>query len=277
MHKLYVTVGMIASGKSTFCKRKAGEGAVIVNDDALVTALHGGEYGLYRSQYKPLYKAVELDVITQALGMGLDVVVDRPCFKPETRRRYAAIATSVDVPAACVIFHKDKAEVHAKRRVASDPRGHDFEYWLRVAKEHEGDYVAPDPEAEGFDETVLIPRIEDDRYAVARRTTASGLADWVSGQGSAWWSVDGERAMTGACNFPCPSDEMATALGRFGEKPVEILRAAGDPAVAGDLGELADTANNHGNRCFLLRWGGEAELWMINEDRLAAAEWNAPA
>ena len=52
---LELLVGPIASGKSTYSNKAAKEGAIIVNDDAIVTALHGGDHTLYDKALKPRF------------------------------------------------------------------------------------------------------------------------------------------------------------------------------------------------------------------------------
>jgi hypothetical protein len=40
---MQILVGPIASGKSTFARKRATEGALIINDDALAAILHAGD------------------------------------------------------------------------------------------------------------------------------------------------------------------------------------------------------------------------------------------
>ncbi len=145
-----VLVGMIASGKSTYARKRAKEGAVIVNDDAIVQAVHGGDYTLYDKANKPLYKSVENHVVTTAVAMGKDVVIDRGVdVRRSSRRRWVALADALDVSCVAVAFQKAAPIAHASRRFHSDNRGHNLAYWLAVAKSHNADYSEPTI-AEGF-------------------------------------------------------------------------------------------------------------------------------
>jgi predicted kinase len=141
--ELEILVGMIASGKSTYCKMRAREGAVIINDDSITMALHANQYGLYNKKYKMLYKAIEMDIITQALGMGIDIVVDRPNLSKETRARYISLARALEVQAVGVVFEMFKPEVHAKRRTIADARGNDYKTWLEIANFHLSKFQEP--------------------------------------------------------------------------------------------------------------------------------------
>jgi len=152
MASITLLVGQIASGKSTLCKKLASSGSIILNDDNTVTALHGGDYKLYDKKLKPLYKAMETTVITMAWALGKDVVIDRTCLDPITRQRYISLAKSMDITdIRATVFPLCSPIVHAQRRMASDSRGYDLEYWTKVAKFLEAKAVQPGLD-EGFTE-----------------------------------------------------------------------------------------------------------------------------
>lgn len=148
---LEILVGPIASGKSTFCKRKAKGGAIIVNDDSIVTALHGGDYTLYSKKLKPVYKSVENAAIQAGLMMGRLVVVDRPNHSAAMRRRYIALGKSFDAKVTVVLFKREPPEVHAKRRFYNDHRDLPLQHWEEACRIHESLYEPPDKDREGFD------------------------------------------------------------------------------------------------------------------------------
>lgn len=148
-------VGMIASGKSSFVKTLAERGNIIINDDSLVMGCHGGNYTLYRKDYKSIYKAAELSIMTSALANKIDVVVDRPNMKVATRRRYIGIAQMFDQPIVVVTFPRHEPLVHAERRFNSDSRGLSLEYWIRVAESHANEWQEP-KFSEGFDNIVDV-------------------------------------------------------------------------------------------------------------------------
>jgi predicted kinase len=151
--RLQLLVGPIASGKSTFCREAAQDGKIILNDDSIVNALHGGDYSLYSKELKPLYKSVENQIVQTSLTLGKVVVVDRPNHSRQMRRRYIGLAKSLDCLVDLVMFKRELPEVHAKRRFESDSRGHTFEYWLKAAQCHQNLYEEPH-ESEGFDSII---------------------------------------------------------------------------------------------------------------------------
>lgn len=156
MPKVEVLVGMIASGKSTFAKRRAAEGAIIVNDDAIVTALHGGDYGAYQNDLTPLYKHVEEAAFAIAVTLGRDVVIDRGVnVSANARRRWVGLAHAYNAHAVAVVFPRFSPKEHASRRFNSDGRGHSEKYWIEVAKARASRYDAP-TEQEGFAAVVNV-------------------------------------------------------------------------------------------------------------------------
>ncbi len=150
--RVYILIGDIASGKSTWCRTFAREqGVIIVNDDAIVTSLHGGQYDLYSEELKPLYKATELSILQSAITLAWDVAIDRSNYSKSMRRKYIGIAKSFGATVVAIIFPKEEPVVHAQRRIAHDPRGRDLEYWIKAVEAHRSQWE-PASMDEGFDE-----------------------------------------------------------------------------------------------------------------------------
>ena len=144
MSKIFCLVGMIASGKSSYCKNAAKAGQIIVNDDAIVNMIHADDYTLYDKNLKLLYKSIENHIIATALSMGKSVVVDRGLNVSENgRKRWVALAQSFDVFCEAIVFKNEGVEAHANRRANSDARGHDYNYWMMVASHHQTVYKHP--------------------------------------------------------------------------------------------------------------------------------------
>ena len=146
-------IGPIASGKSTYSKKRAKEGYIIINDDDIVNAMHANYYLLYDEALKPLYKGLENMALNIALSLGKSVVIDRPNYSKAMRRRYIAIASSLDVPVIGVKFKDDGVQEHASRRMKSDSRGGKQEYWEMVYNKHKSLYEEPSL-SEGFDDII---------------------------------------------------------------------------------------------------------------------------
>lgn len=156
MQSVEILIGTIASGKSTYCHQKALKRFIIINDDAIVNALHCNYYDLYEEKLKPLYKSIENQIFTSSISAGKSVVVDRGLnLTPKSRRRFIGLANSLDVEVNAIVFEFCDPEVHAKRRMESDSRGFDYDYWLDVAKFQCDKYLAPTL-SEGFSEIQYV-------------------------------------------------------------------------------------------------------------------------
>jgi predicted kinase len=149
--KMQVLVGMIASGKSSYARNAARCGALVVNDDAIVNLVHGGEYTLYDQNLKVLYKSIESHIVNMASALNRKVLVDRGLnVSVKARQRWVSLARSLDMSCVAMVFENEGPEVHAKRRTDHDARGLAYEYWLKVASLHHAAWEVPTQE-EGFD------------------------------------------------------------------------------------------------------------------------------
>ena len=148
--KIEILVGNIASGKSTYAKSRAEDGAIIINDDAIVSALHGGYYKLYSKKNKKIYKTIELNIMTICICHNIDCIIDRGLnITRASRKRFVSISNSFEVPCDAIIFDFNEPEIHAKRRYDSGNRGFSLDYWTRVATRMNNEYEKPNLE-EGF-------------------------------------------------------------------------------------------------------------------------------
>lgn len=143
-------VGTIASGKSTYSSQMAKAGWIIINDDAIVMALHGGNY-TYKENLKVLYKSIETHIFHLAVAMGKDVIIDKGLnLTKNSRARWISLAKSLDIPIKAIIFPFTCPEDHAQRRTKIDSRGLSYEKWLKIAQIHFAQYEPPTID-EGFE------------------------------------------------------------------------------------------------------------------------------
>lgn len=151
--KLEILVGMIASGKSTYARKRAEEGAVIIDTDAITLAVHGGVYQLFDGSLKPLYDRVKRAMFFEAAMAGRDVVVDSTGLTKERRRKWKSWGKVYGYQVDAVTFPVESPVIHADRRTEADSRGHDFHTWLRVTEQHYATFedVSHD---EGFDNII---------------------------------------------------------------------------------------------------------------------------
>lgn len=138
-----ILVGNIASGKSTYAAKRAKEGALIINDDSIVTSVHG-DYKLYSKKAKCVYKNVEMAIFNSAAHLGLDIIIDKTNMTRATRLRWETLGKAYEIPVKLVVFKMEDPEVHAARRFKSDARGYSYEEWLKVAERMNAQYEPHD-------------------------------------------------------------------------------------------------------------------------------------
>jgi predicted kinase len=148
-------VGFIGSGKSTYSLKRASEGALIVNDDSIVNAIHAGMNTFYQVEMKHLYKEIEMLILQEGLKETKDIVIDCPNLDKKRRSRYINLAKNFNTYITAIVFPMISPEEHAKRRFNSDSRGYDLEYWTKVAREHFKSYE-PVSIDEGFNEIIYL-------------------------------------------------------------------------------------------------------------------------
>lgn len=157
--RMILLVGQIASGKTTLAREYAKMGAAIVSEDAIVEAVHAGDYSAYRERHKPIYKAVENTIVLTALALGRLVVIDRTNLSKASRARFIALARSLDCDVDAIVFPLGAAALHAQRRADSDSRGLTFTTWLRVAERKEKEIEWPTAE-EGLVHIIHRPSLD---------------------------------------------------------------------------------------------------------------------
>jgi hypothetical protein len=173
MPMIELLVGPIASGKSTYARKRAREGALIVEHDRMCAMLHCDPGGKgYEDGLRECYRRMEESIAWATLAAGRDVVIDRTHLTAESRRRWIEWASYYDAlntfedqgpvtPVVAVVFPDEGPHVHACRRHQADARGRTFDEWLMVARHHaEQARAEPIDISEGFAEIRYIKRME---------------------------------------------------------------------------------------------------------------------
>lgn len=134
MNKLYLSIGIFGSGKSTWA-REQDPNIKIVGGDNIRYMLNAGEY-IYYKQLEPTIISILLDMTETLLCQGHDVILDE-CYCGLTMRwrenvalRFHAMAdlTAVVFPVKCMV-------PHVLDKVKKGLRGKTPEYWTRVYQE----------------------------------------------------------------------------------------------------------------------------------------------
>ena len=176
-----VLFGPIASGKSTYASARAKDGAIVVNDDSIIMALHGGNYEMYDKDLKLSYKSVRSAIIHSAVQTGRDVVVDSTGLKQSTRDFIRLTAQTLDVKCALVIFREGKflGEEDGIRRWRADSRGLSMQEWREIGAHHKNVHdPVTDKEIEQFDTVDYIEWDKTNRgVALIIDTYQAAIAD----------------------------------------------------------------------------------------------------
>lgn len=145
MPRVELLVGMIGSGKTTYARQRAKEGAMIVSHDELTEMLHG-EY-TYLPDFRETYKAMMRSLAFYSLEAGRDVIIDRTHLTRESRVHWTGYVHQINrtvrpfqgvgkVEVVAVVFPVGTPELHARRRFDHDARGRPYQDWLKVAQGH---------------------------------------------------------------------------------------------------------------------------------------------
>lgn len=160
-------VGMIGSGKTTYARKRAKEGALVVSHDDLTAMLHA-EYR-YEEGLRNCYRRMEEELVHIAAWDGRDVVVDRTHLTRESRERWVKFsrrrrddlfrspAWDEAFKVVAVVFPLRTPFDHASARFNADPRGRTLGEWIGVAQHHAAQAAAePIGDDEGFDRIIRI-------------------------------------------------------------------------------------------------------------------------
>lgn len=156
--RIEVLVGMIGSGKSSYARWRADQGALVICHDDLTQMLHG-RYR-YEPELRACYRAMQIQLAQNGIVAGRDVIIDRNHLTRESRAFWIDVARrSENTPIVAVPFPIGSAEDHARRRFYADARGRSYEEWLKVALHHEAQAAAePLLATEGFD--AILPVVQ---------------------------------------------------------------------------------------------------------------------
>lgn len=129
-----ILIGMIGSGKTTYAKTRARQGALVLSHDDITQALHC-EYR-YEQSLKHVYLNMLTDMAKHAVRANRDLIIDRTNLTREARSHWLDFAWHEKIPAIAVVFPIREPAIHATRRFQSDSRGRSYEDWLKVAEHH---------------------------------------------------------------------------------------------------------------------------------------------
>lgn len=158
--RLYMIIGIVGSGKSTWAKMKAAEKekAIIVNRDSIRSMIKG-EY-IYSKELEALVKDISNAALHKAIINGYDVIIDETNITREKREQWIKAAN-------CMKLHNQELNIvyvwctEMERNIVyrmNDLRGISKEKWEEVIQGMKEKFEAPDPE-EGYNELIKFKNL----------------------------------------------------------------------------------------------------------------------
>lgn len=133
MSKLYLPIGLIGTGKSTWAKAfvKTHPNTKIVAGDDIRYMLNGGVY-----QHDPELEPIVLEILfvtaRTLLQQGYDVILDECYCSLSVRIRENVVMNFEKVMITAVVFPEKDMKDHIEDKVTKGLRGKSVGYWKRV-------------------------------------------------------------------------------------------------------------------------------------------------
>lgn len=155
MKQLQILIGNIGNGKSTYCKKLAKQGYLIISKDDIRYSIGAGTY-IFTYEYetaidhaiKSFCKQLMIDSISS-------IIIDETNMRKDTRKPYLDLATLYEYNKLAVIFPKLPKEESVARRLKSNHGTISKDLWEEVWERKNSNYEPPTLE-EGFNEIQYI-------------------------------------------------------------------------------------------------------------------------
>ena len=154
MSKLYLPIGLIGTGKSTWARQfiEANPGTKIVAGDSIRYMLAGGSRYEYDAVLEPVILDILFDITHALLSHGHDVILDE-CYcslSMEMRKHVALKFADTSTMVIAIVFPEKDMEDHIEDKVMKGLRGKTVGYWKRVFCEMKEVYQPFDPVKEYY-------------------------------------------------------------------------------------------------------------------------------
>lgn len=145
--KVYLLVGFLGSGKSTWARRHVQENpnTVIINRDALRTMFFG-KYD-YLPAVEFLVRKCAYFIVEEAIYNGFDVIIDETNLSRAKRFGWLLTlqkCTAYNSPVDLEVIHFTESENNVAYRAQDDLRGVSIEQWAEVLKKMKRQYEPPE-------------------------------------------------------------------------------------------------------------------------------------
>lgn len=152
MSKLYLPVGLIGTGKSTWARQfiEADPDTKIVAGDAIRYMLSGGKNYEYDRSLEPNILDILFENTKILLSRGYDVILDECYCSLSMDMRYHVSWRFSGADLIAIVFPEKDMQDHIDDKVIKGLRGKTVNYWKRVFCEMKKVYEPFDPETEHY-------------------------------------------------------------------------------------------------------------------------------
>lgn len=151
MPNVYVLVGNIASGKSTFCN--SGEMEVISKDD-LRYCIRPGEY-VFDVDCEGLIQMLIKEKLRCSILGGESVIIDETNMSVDSRKWVLDMCKDMGATPVAIVFPDRGEDSHVYARLKDNHGDTSESTWREVYRRKYSQYVMPTKE-EGFDDVFLF-------------------------------------------------------------------------------------------------------------------------
>lgn len=163
--KVYLTIGLPGSGKSTWAKQKvqSEKDTIIVNRDIFRTMIK--DKYTFDKRFEPFIKDVSNMSIVYAFENDLSVIVDETHIKKSRRMEivntinelccgnFGLVESKFGKPEIVYVWFTETKKNLANRM--KEPRGYSSDKWNAIIRGMKKTFEAPEPE-EGYDELIKL-------------------------------------------------------------------------------------------------------------------------
>jgi predicted kinase len=159
--KVYLPIGLIGSGKSTwakaFIKDDDEQNTKIVGGDEIRYMLHGGEY-THEATMENVVRDILISSTRELLSWDYDVILDE-CYTSLNKKLRAFTAASLpdDVKLIAVVFPTRDMQDHIDDKIMKGLRGKSVNYWKRVFREMLTEFEPFEEDEPYFSDVIYIP------------------------------------------------------------------------------------------------------------------------
>lgn len=154
--RIYITVGLPGSGKSTWARETARDNDTIIICKDNIRHMLKGEY-IFDPVYEPLVAEIVMAALNDALMAGFSIILDETHITKQHRidtiERIRNHIMPIQPKIICVWFTEDENNLGYRMR---EPRGYSDIKWAEVLDKMVEKFQKPFKK-EGFDEIIKIP------------------------------------------------------------------------------------------------------------------------